>query len=242
MNHYTSLRLIITTLTLAILFLSACNAPTAIPPTATSTSIPPTRTPTPVPLTATPTLIPPTHTPNPPTATHLPPTSTPIQPTSTTTFSAQPEISDADRENYGLLRMCERVFIAIDNRVLVPLLSDCYHQLLLSEINGNMLGVISPSGELGRLQNGMLAAVFMEIRFISYSLSGNTIQKDNGNYWGTGEVWISSNAPDKWVVIVKLASAGDWSGYVDLAKPAFDLKKPINQQMQLPLQEGNQFN
>ena len=44
MNHYAPLRLI-TTLTLTILFLSACSTPTAIPPTATPASIPHTATP-----------------------------------------------------------------------------------------------------------------------------------------------------------------------------------------------------
>ena len=44
MNHYAPLRLI-TTLTLTILFLSACSTPTAIPLTATPASIPHTATP-----------------------------------------------------------------------------------------------------------------------------------------------------------------------------------------------------
>ena len=117
---------------LLICFLSGCGpVSTPVPPTATPP--PPTNTPMP---TATPP--PPTNTPMPtkttaptaePTATDAPPTSTPLPPTPEAGPLAQPEITDTDRENNSLLKTCERTFIVTADQVLVPLLSDCYHQL-----------------------------------------------------------------------------------------------------------------
>ena len=154
----------------------------------------------------------------------------------------QPALSATDQAGEGLLQECERIFIISGNQVLVPYLSDCNHQLLVSSINGNINGIVSGTGDLAFLpSNGMLAAVFQEIRFASYTINGNIIDKASERYWGKGEVWISYSTPDTQIVIVKLDSASEWSGYVDLSKPGFDLETPVDQQQQPPLQEGNQF-
>jgi hypothetical protein len=108
-------------------------------------------------------------------------------------------------------------------------------------MNGNVIGLISPTGELGRLQNGMLGALFMEVRFISYPLSGDAIQSGSGTSGVTAMLMVSYSAPDEMVVIVTLPSGEAWSGLVNTAKPAFNPAKPLSQQAQSPLGEGNQY-
>jgi hypothetical protein len=230
-------------MSLILFFMAGCAVPPPISPT--DTQIPPTVTPIPPTETRvqpTNTFLPPTDTPLPPTATLALPTPTPDLPTSMATLPPQPTITDADREKFALLQACERIIIVLDNQVLVPHLSDCYHELYISTINGNMLGVApGAGGDMAFLPNGTLAAVYREIRFVSYSLNGKTIDGDTGSNGDTGEIWISVDSSNSYIVIVNLASSGVWSGHVYLTKPGFSLKKPINQQAQSPLQEGNLF-
>ncbi|PKO14469.1 MAG: hypothetical protein CVU39_14540 [Chloroflexi bacterium HGW-Chloroflexi-10] len=177
-----------------------------------------------------------------PTATVLASTPTQILAVPTAELPTQPAISETNQPGNGLLQECERIFIISENQVLVPYLSDCNHELWISSINGNVNGIISGSADLAFIpSNGMLAAVFREIRFASYTISGTTIDKDSERYWGKGEVWISYSTPNTQIVIVKLDSAGEWSGYVDLLKPGIHLETAVDQQEQPPLQEGNQF-
>jgi hypothetical protein len=232
-------------MSLILFFIAGCTVPPPISPT--DTQIPPTDTPIPPTETRvqpTNTFLPPTDAPVPPTATLPLSTSTPDLPTSLATLPPQPTITDADREKYALLQACERIIIVLDDQVLVPHLSGCYHELYISTINGNMLGVApGAGGDMAFLSNGLLAAMYREIRFASYSLTGKTVNGNIGSDGDIGEILISvdSSNSNSYVVIVKLASSGVWSGYVDLTKPGFDLKKPIDQQEQSPLQEGNQF-
>lgn len=154
----------------------------------------------------------------------------------------QPAISGTSQAGYGLLQACERTYIVYENQVIVPYLSECNHQLLVSSIHGNINGIVSGTGDLAFLpSNGMLAAVFQGIRFASYTLDGGAIDKNSKRYWGTGEVWISYDTPYRHIVIVKLDSAGVWSGFIVPSKPGLDLDTPLDRQKQLPLQEGNQF-
>lgn len=170
-----------------------------------------------------------------PTATGLPAAPTQIIP-------SHPTNSETDQTGYGLLKECERIFIVSENQVLIPYLSDCNHELWVSSINGNINGIVSGSVDLAFLpSNGMIAAIFREIDFASYTIIGNTIDIDSERYWGKGEVWISYSAPTSHIVIVKLDSAGEWSGYVDLSKPGINLETAVDQQEQPPLQAGNQF-
>ena len=83
----------------------------------------------------------------------------------------------------------------------------------------------------------------MEVRFISYPLSGDVIQSGSGTSGVTAMlmVSVSTSAPDEMVVIVTLPSGEAWSGLVNTAKPAFNPDQPLSQQEQSPLGEGNQY-
>ena len=214
-----------------ISLLSGCGpATTPVPPT--STPVPSANTPLPTNTTA-----PTAHN----TATDASPTSTLLPPTPETGPLAQPVITDTDRETNALLKTCERTFIVTADHVLVPFLSDCYHQLMLSSMNGNVIGLVSPTGQLGMLKTGMLGAVFMEVRFISYPLSGDSVQKDSGISGVTAMVMVSYSTPDELVVVVTLPSGETWSGLVNTTKSAFNPSQPVSQQAQFPLSEGNQY-
>lgn len=170
----------------------------------------------------------------------VPPTLTPRP---TATLSPLPTISDTDREDYGLLSICERMFAVMDDQVLVPDLSDCYEQLLLAVFDTGLTVPVSSSGGMIWLPDGTQGVLFPGIKFRRYSLTDNAIDKTSGRDWGVGEMHLYhyDNRPNEWVVVISIGTAGDWSGYIDLGKSPFDFERPVNEQEQSPLQAGNQF-
>jgi hypothetical protein len=164
------------------------------------------------------------------------------------TFTLTP--TQGGQEEKVLRSICKRIFLIKDDKVVVPDLSDCNEDIFfaIAKIGGvdRVVSVVSQSGTILRpnLLRGvqMSGVTFKNVKFLSYSLKGNNIDKNDGRRLTGVEVscYYLMNSPGEWAIVVKIDDAY-WSGYVDLNKEPFDISSPIDKQKQSQLKAGDQF-
>jgi hypothetical protein len=135
------------------------------------------------------------------------------------------------------------VFIIQFGDAIVPNLADCYKELFLAE---DLNLVVAPEGDLAPIvsnSDNVLFGVSFNVEFVIFPAENFIVDPADGEKYDEGQlsVYYDANSPNEWFVLLNSPWLGQWSGFIDLTKGPFDLNRPINEQAQTPLQEGNQF-